>query len=569
MSGFGGSGWGSGPWGGSSFRGNFLYDITIDDVCVITDGSEGSFIVDAFANDSCIITDDVEYGTLLRVVQATALSLYSVRVRFSNDIDLIFPPLSDPTNYTIPGLTVLGVTLSGVDNVTLHTTPAQDAIVYTVTVAQGRSLNGDLLGLEDFASFLGFVLIPSFIAGAISSTQVDLIFSTEMNPDAAFTSTGSYTIQGGSGVTIPILSVTISGSVPIRRVSLRLTAPLQSMETYAAIVSSAVTSILGQVVSPDTYLFRWADMSRPTQGVPIEIPIEDFSGEVTGGLLGNPAGQVFFSPAYEAVGATSAIELESVSVCTRAYDQYTFPALLDPPALYTFGPGVTSTLSSGFILWAPAEKLGLFKSKLSDFEQEDVLPKIYDFSTGSLESPIGDNPAIATLRETIDITRASFLNDSRWRIFPGTGGFVFTTADNTTPIGSGPTTIRKLSVPGIDVRDPYDPMTITDDVDVSMNSNVYTSNGITLTDSVQTELFYEVTASDVLNLVDQASRSLTIEISASDNSSVTDTSLTSLTYARAVLEASLISDQAGTALVVEVLTLDYFGILDDVVPQII
>jgi hypothetical protein len=46
------------------------------------------------------------------------------------------------------------------------------------------------------------------------------------------------------------------------------------------------------------------------------------------------------------------------------------------------------------------------------------------------------------LVEPIDITRAAFLNDARWRLFPGAGGSlgVFRTADNATPIGAGPTT---------------------------------------------------------------------------------------------------------------------------------
>ncbi len=523
MTGFGGSGWGLDSWGGNGGTPHLLFEVFVD--------------------DACLVTDDVEYAAPLRVAHATSLSLYLVRVRFSHEIDITFLPFSDPTNYTIPGLLVVGVTLFGVDTVILNTTPAQSDLLYTVTVAQGRSLNGDLLGSDNSANFLGFALIPSFIAGAISATQVDLIFSTEMNPDAAFTSPGSYTIQGGpGGAIVPILSVTISGGVPIRRVTIRLAAPLQSMGTYAAVVSSAVTSILGQIVFPDTYLFKWADMSRPTQGVPLEIPIEDFSGEVTGGILGSPAGQVFFSPAYEAVGATSTIELESVSVCTRAFDQYEFPSLPDPPSLYTFGPGVSSVLSSGFILWTPAEKLGLFKSRLSNLGLEDVLPKIYDSSTGQLESPIGDNPAIATLSETIDITRASFLNDSRWKTFPGTGAAVFMTADNMTPIGSGPTTIRSLSIPGIDIRGLYDSLAATDDVDVSMNSNIYVTNGITLTDSVQTALSYSVVASDILSFADQASRSLTQEISVSDSSLVTDIVLTSWAYAKVVSDTLVILD---------------------------
>lgn len=445
MTGFGGIGWGQGPWGGNEFI-RPLQEVDLE--------------------DSVALSDEAAYSTALRVSGASALSVFSVVVRFSSLIDGTFPPLSDPANYSIPGLTVTGVLL-GSDTVTLSTVPAQSNQVYTVTVAQGRSLNGDLLGSEDSANFLGFVLIPTFLAGAISATQVDLIFSTEMTADAAFTAPSSYTIHGGpGGSTVSIVSVTISGGLPVRRVSLRLDTPLDSMEPYAAVVSSAVTSILGQVVSPDTALFKWADMSRPTQGVPLEIPIQDFSGEVSGGLLGNPQGQVFFSPAYEPVGATSTIELESVSVCTRAFDEYHLPDPPDPPILYTFGSSLPSTLGAGFVLWAPAHRLGLAKTHLANRVLEEVLPKVYDVSTGQLESPIGDSPAVASLREPIDITRASFLNDSRWRTFPGTGATVFTTADNLAPIGPGPTIVRTLT-PMSDIREPHDFVSLLDSVQTS------------------------------------------------------------------------------------------------------
>jgi hypothetical protein len=544
MAGFGGSRWGQGAWGDSE---DFVRPV-----------------LEVFVDDTCLVTDESEYAIPLRVAHATALSLFTVRVRFSNEIDITFPPLSDPANYTIPGLIVTSVTISSADTVILSTTPAQSNLVYVVTAAQGRSTNGDLLGPDNSAAFLGFVLIPSFIAGAISATQVDLIFSTEMTPDAAFTSIGSYIIRGGpGGVAIPILSATISGGIPIRRVTLRLVTPLQSMETYAAVVSSAVTSILGQIVSPDTYLFKWADMSRPVHGAPLEIPIRAFSGEVESGILGNPAGQVFFSPAYEAVGATSTIELESVSVCTRAFDQYEFPSLPDPPSLYTFGPGVSSVLSAGFILWAPAEKLGLFKSKLSNFGQEDVLPKIYDSSTGNLESPIGDTPAIATLRETIDITRASFLNDLRWRTFPGTGATVFMTADNMTPIGPGPTTIRALSRPRAEVRDPHDFIDLLDEVDVIIPKF---EDAISVTDSVDVEVyaFFSVLVSDVISLGDQATSAMIKVVSHSDAISVSDQVIRSATKGVVVSDSVSLVDGASASKEYVALVSDSVALSDQV-----
>lgn len=540
MTGFGGIGWGLGSWGSTEVL-NPTQEVTLEDTLFVSDEVNHSLGFNVFLEDTLAVSDEVDYSIGFKVSGATALSFFTLEVRFSSPLDASFLPFSDPANYTIPGLTVTGVLL-GDDRVTLSTTPAQSNLLYTVTVAQGRNDKGDPLGSDNTADFVGYALIPTFLAGAISATQVDLVFSTEMNPNAAFLDPSNYTIRGGpGGSTIPVTSVVISGGVPIRRVSLRLAAPLEAMESYAAIVSSAVTSILGQVVLPDTYLFKWADMSRPAHGVPLEIPIQNFSGEVQGGLLGNPAGQVFFSPAYEAVGATSTIELESVSVCTRAFDQYEFPALLDPPSLYTFGPGVSSVLGAGFILWAPAEKLGLFKSRLSNFGQEDVLPKIYDSSTGSLESPIGDSPAIATLREPIDITRASFLNDLRWRTFPGTDAIVFTTADNMTPIGPGPITVRMLS-PMMEARDPNDFIDFIDSVDAKILEDV---DNLVVTDTVDVDILssFGVLVYDTLVLADQTTLSLSKSLLIYDSALVTDSSLPALTYARLGSDAVVLSDQ--------------------------
>jgi hypothetical protein len=150
-----------------------------------------------------------------------------------------------------------------------------------------------------------------------------------------------------------------------------------------------------------------------------------FSGEVSGGLLGQPLGQIYFSPALETAIANSSVEVDEVSLCTRAWDQYTFPELPDPPILYTFSVGETSVI--GNVLWAPAERLGLAQVILHDLRQETMPAAV-------------DGPADATLVETIDITRASFLNDERWKLYDGGGATVFSTADNLTPIGPGPTT---------------------------------------------------------------------------------------------------------------------------------
>src|SRR5690606_28618230 len=60
-------------------------------------------------------------------------------------------------------------------------------------------------------------------------------------------------------------------------------------------------------------------------GSPVRLEFERFSGEVSGGLLGSPAGQVFLSPAFGASPANSVLEIESVAVCTRSSDVYEIP----------------------------------------------------------------------------------------------------------------------------------------------------------------------------------------------------------------------------------------------------
>jgi hypothetical protein len=156
-----------------------------------------------------------------------------------------------------------------------------------------------------------------------------------------------------------------------------------------------------------------------------------FTGEVSGGLLGQPAGQVFFSPALENSAANSVIQIDSVQVCTRAYDQYEFPELPDPTPIYTFGPSSTgATIGSG-VLWAPAWRLGLVEMDLSDAQEDTVATAV-------------SGPCDITLEEPIDITAGGFLNDSRWRIFPGAPDTDFTIINNLAPVGPGPTINQNL-----------------------------------------------------------------------------------------------------------------------------
>jgi hypothetical protein len=398
-----GSGWGSSPWGDGEAlvqSGSVLYDVVINDVVgVITDAIIGTY--DAYANDAIFLTTDVSVG----------------------QIDIV---LSD----TITVTTDTGVGLLDVR--------ANDTI----------SLTSDV-----FVSQLA--QIPSFFVGAQSPTKVEVVFSVAMSIDSNFLNPANYTITWAEGsVQIPVVSVEPSGPGPVQRATLEIGVPLNSKQYYFLTVSQLVISLTGDYSRPGYALFQWKDQTAPIFLAPLEIPIRDFSGEVKGGLLGQPDGLIFFSPALEDVAATSTIELEQISACTRAYDSYEMPNPPDPAPLFTWGPGNASVIGPTSVLWAPHDRLGLPKMGLRYDVHEDPLESAYDLNLN------------AVLVETIDITKGGgFMNDSRWKTFPGTGATVFMTAANQTSIGPGPTTPVHLDWPKIALHDSFP---VTDQVVLSV-----------------------------------------------------------------------------------------------------
>ena len=247
----------------------------------------------------------------------------------------------------------------------------------------------DVIALTDLAVMDS----PTFIVGAVSPFTLEVAFSTPMIEGAALLSPASYLVQQVTGsVTIPVSSVSLSSATPTR-VTLILNGLLDSKEFYFLTVESSVLNQEGFDLVPNVRKFQWADMTRPLNGDPLVIPIENFSGELS-------EGQVFFSPAYETVTSDSTIQLEEVSVCTLAYDQYKLPDPPDPPPLFTY-PGPNSSIGLGTILWAPADRIGLVNYNLHNF--------FADFFENGY-----DGPATGTLREPIDITAGGFLNNPAW-----------------------------------------------------------------------------------------------------------------------------------------------------------
>lgn len=450
ISGYGLYSYGTSPFG-SSDGGSSTLEVTASDSLVLGDSLEvegATTLKNVVVSDEVSgITESVVYTMPLRVASAGSTGKFGILVTFSQNLNISDPVLEMTSNYLINPLLVLSTAqVVGQNQVLLQTVTPQAYVPYTVTVLQAESSAGESLGSQNYATFQGFSSAPTFKAGVISGTKILLEFSDPMLANANLIDPSSYTILSTLGsVSVPVTSVSM-GTAPVKRVTLTLGTPLTSGGYYSVIVGPLVLSSLGVTPQPNTYVVRWNDV-RP----PREIPISDFSGEVSGGLLGTPEGQVFFSPALEnAVTDTSTVEIEEVSVCTRAYDEYHIPDPPDPDPLYLYSAGAPSSLLGQVVLWAPPDRLGQAKTKLADRHSDNPFPPVYVPSTATLESPITDFAA-GILREVTDITRAAFLNDIRWKTYPNTGALVFRTADNLTSIPAGPTTQVQLS-PTKDVR---------------------------------------------------------------------------------------------------------------------
>lgn len=404
-----GGGFGN-TWGGNAFG-----------------GAQAGGIPPVNASETVSLTEVVSVYLPLKLESAVVLGPYLIRLYFSHDLDPGYAANFQVSSYSIlPTLGVYGVTAGPTANSVDVVTGEQGATTYTITVSDAQSATGDAIDpTNNSASFLGFPIAPNFFAAAQSRTKVEVVFSTSMLQDANFTNTANYTLQAVDGTTIGISSVTASGPTPISRVTLALSTSLVPDGYYALRIDPSVKTAAGLSLTPDTDVFHWGEMSAPILVGPLSIPIRNFSGEVTGGILGAPAGQVFFSPSLDVAAPNSSIQVDDVSVCTRAYDTYSFPNPPDPQPFFTFGGPISSVLGQN-VLWAPAERLGQAHIELSDFQTETM-------------PAAADGPADATLVEPIDITRAGFLNDSRWGLYDGIVQS-FITADNLTPIGAGPTT---------------------------------------------------------------------------------------------------------------------------------
>jgi hypothetical protein len=366
-------------------------------------------------------------GGTFSVSSVAALNPNRVRVIFSQPIDS-GSGVTDPSNYSIPGLTVVIVTIESTTSVLLVTS-TMNYQTYTLTVSDVES--NDLQSLDingDSFTFTGFPSTPQFIATPQSRVKIQIVFSNDMLNDSNLTNPLNYTVQDFEGNPITVTSVDANGVSTIRRVTLHLGSELAPTFPYALIIDSSIKSTTGLSVQPSETKFTWVEYPLTR-----DVPLSAFSGEVSGGLFGDPAGLVFFSPSLVGAVPNSILQVDSVSVCILAYDTYTIPSLPDPKAFYTFSTvGQPGTLNTrGMVLWAGFYALGEARYDLTDRRTD----------TGPAAS---DGRCVATLTIALDPTKAPQLNSPDWALFDGVGpvtSSTFKTADNSAPIGPGSTTV--------------------------------------------------------------------------------------------------------------------------------
>jgi hypothetical protein len=274
---------------------------------------------------------------LFEVSTATSLSEVLVRVDFTATLDLTHAANFNPVNYTIAGLTVSDVDPSGNTAVILRTS-RQDQIPYVVVVnaTSGRiqAIGADFLDpAHAEATFDGDPARASFAAAIQSRRKVQLRFSEAMQIDDAFVDPLNYQLSRLDGLASNIQRVEQTGPDDTRG-QLILAEDLIPLAYYSLQVGVLVRSQAGRTIRPEGVLLQWKEaIPRP-----FRLRFGSFSGEAKGGLLGAPDGQIFFSPAFGANAANSVIEIDSVRVCTRAYDVYSIPSDLGAAGipLFTF-----------------------------------------------------------------------------------------------------------------------------------------------------------------------------------------------------------------------------------------
>lgn len=196
-----------------------------------------------------------------------------------------------------------------------------------------REINENIALTEQLSYVFGGIPV---LLSAIGPRTLRADFATIMSDNAFLVAAASYTVSDHSGNTITVLSVSKASAINPISVTLQLAADLQSGRPYTLTVIPEVQSLAGR--SPRPSVATWY---KPRGN--FQIPISRFGGEIQGGLFGTHGGLVFFSPALTNAIANSVIQVEDVKACTKAFDTYSFPQPIDPPALYTYVKGGENT----------------------------------------------------------------------------------------------------------------------------------------------------------------------------------------------------------------------------------
>lgn len=361
----------------------------------------------------------------LRVSSAEATTPQEVRVDFTVALDPLYLPNTDPSSYSIPGLTVTSVVLDGFSAVLQ--TSVHSGILYTVTVSTLVRSNAGIVINPAYrsATFFGLTGFEEVHARATGSLRIRLFCSAErLLLNAELLDPNSYQLLADHQTVVPIVSVLPEVSGNPYSVVLVPDSPLESTSWYTLILlSGALRTESGKLLYPDHITFQWVDTPAT-----VSVPFDSFSGEVSGGILGEPDGVVFFSPALNIPVSGSVIQVDQVSVCTQAYDTYIPPVLVDPPPLYSFSPNLAiSQLGlNNTVLWASPFRLGEATIVLQDLRSDTVPTAV-------------DGRCVVEVKEPWDQTFVSLLNNPAWHLYDG-NPTAFICANNLAPIPPGPDT---------------------------------------------------------------------------------------------------------------------------------
>jgi hypothetical protein len=370
------------------------------------------------------------------------LTPYKVRVLFSDLLDLANPNLINPTTYWVGRVPYPPFIQHPVHSVAIETS---NSVVLTVDYLDRPQYV--LFFTQSLTSYFGTTLAQyglwvdgmprrgSYRPVPVAWRKVRVLFDSAMTVNAALTDPESYRVTTHLGTVLPISSVIAEGDphAPIA-VSLVLGEDLIDRGVHTAeVLSPDITDIFGSIVAGSKD-FRWVAPALQSA-----VPFSKFTGEERGGLLGQHNGLVFFSPGLTTSAPNSSIQVDAVSVCTRAHDVYVFPNPPDPNVLFTYRRGQrTGSLSSaGFVTFARFDRLGGAKVDLHDVRQDVLAHPTDSHDTG-------------TLVETLEPTRAPRLNAVAyhvapphkrpvWPLFDGVSTTPFATASNLTPIPPGTT----------------------------------------------------------------------------------------------------------------------------------